>query len=203
MTGPPIYLRVEDGIARLVLNRPPRNETNRAFIDAFRELAAKEFPGLEARGMIVHGAGRHFSSGADTDNLRTRITAVEVEAARRFLTQATMAFQALSDLPFPVVAAVSGCCIGSGAELALACHYRIAARGALFALPETTFDLMPGAGGTVRLPRVVGLGNAIELLLSGRALPADEALRIGLVDLVVEKNLLLDSAQRLIERLAA
>jgi len=97
-----------------------------------------------------------------------------------------------------VVAAISGCCLGAGLELALACHYRVSAPSAVFSLPEATFGLMPGCGGTVRLPALVGVGRAIELSLSGRTIGADEALACGLVDMVVEKKALLSTAVRTI-----
>ena len=101
------------------------------------------------------------------------------------------------------MAAVGGCCLGSGLELALACRWRVAAANAVFALPETSFDLMPGCGGTVRLPLLVGRGRAVELLLSGRFVDAAEAREIGLVDAVVDRRDLLAAARRLVERVAA
>ena len=174
---------------------------DRRFFEALSELAATEFPKLEADGLIVYGQGRHFSSGADVGELVARLAGEGSEAGARFLAESTLGFHALSELPFPVVAAVGGCCFGSALELALACHYRVAARNAIFALPETTFGLMPGVGGTVRLPKLVGVGKAIEIILTGRALLAEEARTIGLVDLVVHRRRLLESAARLIHKL--
>ncbi len=101
------------------------------------------------------------------------------------------------------MAAVGGCCLGSGLELALACRWRIAAANAVFALPETSFDLMPGCGGTVRLPSLVGRGRAVDLVLSGRFVDAGEAREIGLVDAIVDRRDLLAAARRLVERVAA
>jgi enoyl-CoA hydratase/carnithine racemase len=192
----------EGGIARLVLDAPPRNQMDAGFFRDFAALAGT-LRGLPARGLVVHGAGRHFSSGADVDALKAGVNGDQPSRAAQALLEATASFQAIAELPFPAVAAIGGCCLGSGLELALACRWRVAAGNAVFALPETTFDLMPGCGGTVRLPRLVGRGRAVELLLSGRFVDAAEALAIGLVDAVVDRHDLLPAARRLALRVAA
>lgn len=192
----------EDGIARLALDAPPRNEMGADFFRDFAALAGT-LRGLPLRGIVVHGAGRHFSSGADVAALKAGVNGGRPSLAAQSLLEATNSFQEIADLPFPSVAAVGGCCLGSGLELALACRWRVAAGNALFALPETTFDLMPGCGGSVRLPRLVGRGRAVELLLSGRFVNAAEALEIGLVDAVVDRRDLLAAARRLAVRAAA
>jgi len=199
---PRLLLEQDGGIGRLVLDAPPRNEMDRDF---FRTLAALvgTLPDLPLRGLVVHGAGRHFSSGADIDSLKGGLVGAQPEHAARALLDATLSFQAIVDLPYPTVAAVGGCCLGSGLELALACRWRVAATNAVFALPETSFGLMPGCGGTVRLQRLVGRGLAVDLLLSGRFVDAAEALKIGLVDAVVDRRGLLSAARRLVERIAA
>lgn len=192
----------DGGIARLVLDAPPRNEMGRDF---FRTLAALTggLSGLGVRGLVVHGSGRHFSSGADIGGLGAGLAGKEPARAARSLLDATLSFQALAELPYPAVAAVSGCCLGSGLELALACRWRVAATNAVFALPETSFGLMPGCGGTVRLPALVGRGRAVELLFSGRFVDASEAREIGLVDAVVDRRDLLPASRILIERTPA
>jgi len=193
----------QDGdIARLVLDAPPRNEMGSAFFGTFSALL-RQARALTARGVVVHGGGRHFSSGADVGALKAGFSGEGGSLAADTLVEATLAFQSLSDLPCPSVAAIGGCCLGSGLELALACGWRVAAANAVFALPETTFDLMPGCGGTVRLPRLVGRGRAAELVLSGRFVDAAEALEIGLVDAVVDRRDLLAAARRLVERVGA
>lgn len=198
----PVVLEREEGVARLVLDAPPRNETGGAF---FRALAAllPALRDLPLRGLVVHGSGRHFSSGADVEALRNGVRGSSPALDAPALAGATLTFQALAELPYPVVAAVGGCCLGSGLELALACRFRVAAENAVFALPETTFGLIPGCGGTVRLPRLLGTGRAVELLLSGRTLDAREALAVGLVDAVVPRRDLLEKARRLAARVAA
>jgi enoyl-CoA hydratase/carnithine racemase len=197
-----LVLDADDGIARLVLDAPPRNEMGEGF---FESLAAQigKLKGLPARGLVVHGAGRHFSSGADIGALKAGLAGAQPEDAARSLIDATASFQAIAALPYPTVAAIGGCCLGSGLELALACRWRVAATNAVFALPETSFDLMPGCGGTVRLPALVGNGRAVELVLSGRFVDATEAGEIGLVDAVVDRKDLHAAALRLVERVPA
>jgi len=197
-----LILERDGGIARLVLDAPPRNEMGQDF---FRTLAALvgTLGDLPVRGLVVHGVGRHFSSGADIAALKAGLDSAQPALAEQALHDATASFQAIADLPYPTVAAIGGCCLGSGLELALACRWRVAAANAVFTLPETSFGLMPGCGGTVRLPPLVGRGRAVELLLSGRFVDAAEAREIGLVDAVVDRRNLLDAAHRLVARVAA
>lgn len=192
----------DGAIAHLVFDAPPRNEMGQEF---FRTLAALvgTLKDLSVRGLVVRGAGRHFSSGADIDALKAGLAGAQPAHAADALGAATSSFQVVAELPYPTVAAVGGCCLGSGLELALACRWRVAATNAVFALPETSFNLMPGCGGTVRLAPLVGRGRAVELLLSGRFVDAAEAREIGLVDAVVDRRDLLDAARRLVERVPA
>jgi enoyl-CoA hydratase/carnithine racemase len=197
-----LVLEPDGAFARLVLDAPPRNEMDQDFFRALSGLAGT-LKDLAVRGLVVHGAGRHFSSGADVGALKAGLAGALPALAKPALLDATSSFQAIAELPYPTVAAVGGCCLGSGLELALACRWRVAAANAVFALPETSFDLMPGCGGTVRLPPLVGRGRAVELLLSGRFVDAVEAREIGLVDAVVDRRDLLPAARRLLERAPA
>jgi enoyl-CoA hydratase/carnithine racemase len=197
-----LALDPDNEIARLVLDAPPRNEMGQDFFGTFAALV-RTLRDLPVRGLVVHGVGRHFSSGADVDALKARVAGMRPDLAAQSLFEATSSFQAVAELPFPSVAAVGGCCLGSGLELALACRWRIAASNAVFALPEASFGLMPGCGGTVRLPQLVGRGRAVELVLAGRFVDAREALEIGLVDAVVDRRDLLPAARRLVERITA
>jgi enoyl-CoA hydratase/carnithine racemase len=192
-----VGFRVERGIAYLTLDAPPRNEMDLAFFAELARLRREVFPGLSVRGLIVHGAGRHFSSGADVAELKA-ILAAEPDRAAALLRENHASFRALEAMPFPVVAAIGGACLGAGLELALACRVRIAAPRAVFALPEVSFGLMPGCGGTVRLPRLVGAAKAVELILTGRTLLADEARAVGLVDRVVDRRDLLAAAEGIV-----
>lgn len=191
-------LSVSGGIARLTLNAPPRNELG---ADSFRELsrlARETFPKLKVRGMIIRGAGRHFSSGADLAELRTMIAEDRQEILDRFLADNVESLLAVESLPFPVVAAVRGCCLGAGLELALACRFRVAQKRAVFALPEATFGLMPGCGGILRMQELTGRSRAVELVLSGRLVGAEEAHEIGLVDVVTSREALESTAEAVI-----
>lgn len=184
-----LTLETDGDVATLFLDSPPKNEMAGSFFHELGQLVRDVLPSLDTRGLVVRGRGRHFSSGADVQEL-TRVPPEE------FPRNAEV-FMALENLPYPVVAAVDGACFGSGLELALACRFRVAAPGALMGLPETGFGLMPGCGGTIRLLERVGLGLAMDLVLTGRFLTADEALDLGLVDSVVPRKELDGAARRL------
>jgi len=189
----PLLLHCENSIAHLVLSSPPKNEMGEVF---FNELAriANSLAVMNVRGLIVRGAGRHFSSGANVGELRSRFDAT-------VLVNNSDSFSTLASLPFPTVAAIRGCCLGSGLELALACRFRVADRNAVLGLPEATFDLMPGCGGTVRLTKIAGYRNAMRLILTGESMLAPDAYTRGLVDAVVDKSEVEAAAVRFVERL--
>lgn len=194
----PILLEFQGDIAHVILNAPPKNEMDWAFFEAFGDMVAK-LAAAPPQGVIVRGAGHHFSSGANVAELKgATARADSLGSAGAFFTN-SMNFQKLFKLPCVVVAAISGCCLGSGLELALACHIRVATRRSVMGLPETTFGLIPGCGATARLSQCVGVGRAISLILSGRAILADEALDMGLVDHLVERKHLLATARQLVE----
>lgn len=197
-----LTLRAEGDLAHLVLSSPPKNEMGRGFFDELDHLVCESIPRLRPLGLVVRGDGRHFSSGADVAVLRHDFAGSFRSEAQAELLRASLVLQALADFPFPVVAAIGGVCLGSGLELALACHSRVAARNAVFSLPETTFGLMPGCGGTQRLPVLTGLAKALEWILTGRMVTADEALEAGLVDAVVDRRAVVAAAETLARRLA-
>ena len=196
--GGPLRLERQGELATLLLSDPPRNEMNATF---FRQLARSV---IQVRatpapsGLVVRGAGRHFSSGADLEELGRRLAVEPDLEVGRFLADNIRTFQSLAGLPFPTVAAVGGCCLGSGLELALACRQRLAADNAVFSLPEAQYGLMPGCGGTVRLARLLGRGRAIKLILSGRNIMAPEALELGLVSAVLPRRELPAAAEALV-----
>ena len=163
--------------------------------------AARAFiadPGQGA--LIVTGGGtKAFISGADIGELQPLGPAAAEEISR--FGQAVV--ELLERSPKPVIAAVNGYAFGGGCELALACHMRLASENAVMGLPEVKLGIIPGYGGTQRLPRLVGPGRALELILSARSIKADEAERIGLVNRVVPQAELLDEAVRLAESMLA
>lgn len=188
---------VIDHVAYLTLNGPPKNEMSSVFFRDFATIALDTLPSLPVSGLVIQGAGRHFSSGADVPEIES--LAASGEATVTALLQDNIAsFLALGRLPYPVVAAIRGVCLGAGLELALACDFRVAERNALFSLPEVTYDIMPGCGGTIRLPRLIGVTKAVELILTGRSVDAEEAGAIGLTDRLVDKGQVIDAALALI-----
>ena len=178
--------RVEE-FALITLNRPEAlNALSFALIRdlgrAFDEVAAGD-----ARALLITGAGtKAFCAGADIKELTGRSLAAQKRDAE--IGQAT--FATLDRLPMPSVAIINGYAFGGGLELALACTFRIATRNAKMGLPEIKLGLVPGYGGTQRLPRVVGEARALEMIMTGRAVDADEAHRIGLVSRLVDGDAL-------------
>jgi enoyl-CoA hydratase/carnithine racemase len=195
-----LLLHRSDTLLHLELCSPPANKTDHLFFEELSRIIVDIRHNLGIQGLILSGRGRHFSSGADIDDLKDRLGKNRAAARAEVTSRSLGAFYFFSQLPFPVVAVIQGCCLGSGMELALSCHYRICAKNALFSLPEAGFGLMPGCGGTIRLPQLVGTGKAIELILSGRSLLAEDALDLGIVDLIADKKDLMNAARGLIRK---
>ena len=196
-----LKLDADDGIATITVNRPDKlNALNAATV---REIGAaigavRDDDGV--RGVLVTGAGeKSFVAGADIAELATMgpVTGVRVSRAGQDI------FRNIERLGKPVLAAVNGFALGGGLELALACHLRIASSNARFGLPEVKLGIIPGYGGTIRLPRIVGRGRALELILTGEMIDAAEAHRIGLVNRVVEPSELRAAAISLLRKIIA
>jgi enoyl-CoA hydratase/carnithine racemase len=202
MTPNPIRLEREGDVAVLYLDAPPRNVMDGPFFEALTSVARDVLPGLAAKGLVVRGRGRHFSAGADVSALRQRARPGDPERLAEFEENGG-AFTAIERLPYPTIAAVDGACLGSGLELALACRWRLATPSVLMASPEAEFGLIPGCGCTVRLPQRIGVGAALDLMLTARYVDATEALELGLVDAVVPREELGAAAARWILRLDA
>ncbi len=182
-----VHLVRMDKLAVVTLDRP--EALNALSFSLLRELAAAfdETAAGDARALLITGAGdRAFCAGADVTELMGR----PLQAARdgAVLGQAVMA--KLDTLPIPSIALINGYAFGGGLELALACTFRLAASGARLGLPEIKLGLIPGYGGTQRLPRLVGAARALEMILTGRTVAAEEALAIGLVNRIVDGHLL-------------
>ncbi len=184
-----------DGIVLVTINRPDKlNALNAAVIADLAALAQWAAAEDSARALILTGAGeKAFVAGADIGEL----AATGRDTGARLAAAGQAAFRALETLGKPVIAAVNGFALGGGCELAMACHVRYASPNAKFGQPEVKLGLIPGYGGTVRLPRLVGRGRALELLMSGAMLEAVEAERIGLVNKVVPQADLLEAAKGL------
>ncbi len=188
--GSPLINRSEDqGIGYLVLSNPPSNEMNLAFFHELQERLAEIRKSGSLRGLVITGIGRHFSSGAALEELLDRIVQTGCgDNESHFLLNNYRMLNFFEDAPFPVVAAVRGVCLGSAFELALLCHFRICTEDAVFGLPESTFNLMPGLGGIRKIASLSGKANALELALRGKTFRAAEALELGLVDAIVPKK---------------
>lgn len=182
--------RRDDDVAILRLNRPPMNPLSAALL---QELAAaagalRDDPSVKA--VVVAGSEKAFAAGADITEFGDQA------AARRIGGHFREAFDAVAAIPRPVVAAIRGYALGGGLELAMACDLRVASESARVGQPEILLGIIPGAGGTQRLTRLVGPARAKELVWSGRQVRADEALAIGLVDKVVPADEVDDAALR-------
>jgi len=176
------------------------NAMNGALIEALWRRAQELAVDPNIRVVLITGAGdKAFSAGAD---LKARHT-MTYEERRAFSHAVSRAVNAVEALPMPVIAAINGYCLAGGLELALACDIRIAAEHATFGLPEIRLGGFPGAGGAVRLPRLITKGRAKELLFTGKRISAREAERIGLVERVVPFGELMDEAMDLAEQLAS
>jgi enoyl-CoA hydratase len=197
-----VLLDREDGIAILTINRPEKyNALNRQVIAeisaAIDELGSDD----EVRAIVITGAGdKAFVSGADIEMMRDLKSSPDGVAASKQSQGLTLKIE---QLPKPVIAALNGYTLGGGLELAMACDIRMAADKAKLGQPEINLALIPGAGGTQRLPRLVGKGMAKLLVFTGDMIDAQEALRIGLVEKVVPLGELMDEAKALARRLAA
>ena len=188
---------VVDNFGILTLNNPPQNFLTEPEFVCLSDLKRWMGDG-SLRGLIVQGKGRHFSAGADKNNI---LTAPDEEGIRNNLRKGKEMLNYLWDLPIPTIAAVRGVCFGGGLEVALSCHIRICSDKALFSFPETGLGIMPGMHGTVKLPRLVGMANAIDILLTGKTMDAQEALRLKLVDYVVPANEVFDYSLAFLKRL--
>lgn len=197
------YVRMEigdDGIAVLTINR---QEKLNALDPRVTEEIGQALLELEAEGprvVIVTGAGeKSFVAGADI----AAMSAMDPLEAKRFAEMGHAAMALLDRSPIPTIAAVNGFALGGGCEIAIACDIRIAAENALFGFPEVGLGILPGMGGTQRLPRLVGPAIAKELIFSGRRIKAEEAREIGLVNRVVPQGEALNSARDLAAQIAA
>jgi len=195
-----ITLNVADGIATITVNRPDKlNALNNQVIAELGEMIDSLRADRDVGGIILTGAGRAFVAGADISELEQ----VAGDSAEALAKRGQSVFGRFETSPKPTIAAVNGFALGGGCELAMACHVRIASENAKFGQPEVKLGLIPGYGGTQRLPRLVGKGRALQLLLTGEMIDAQEAFRIGLVNRVVPANELLSGANAMMRAMLA
>jgi enoyl-CoA hydratase len=196
-----LLLDVQDRIAVLSVNRPDKlnalnEQTIRELGEAMDEITRRDDVG----GVILTGTGeKAFVAGADIAELATMGPVDGIDVSRL----GQQVFRRIELSRKPVIAAVNGFALGGGCELALACHLRIASENAQFGLPEVKLGIIPGYGGTLRLPRIVGKGRALELMLTAQFIKADEAYRIGLANRVVPQAELMDAARKTMQTILA
>ena len=186
-----IKVALEDGVAVLTINSPPVNQMSPQMGQDFGEAITEAFSDDAVKAIILTGTGKNFIAGADITQLqavknRDEVFEIALRAAR-FLNSIEVG-------PKPVIAAINGNCLGGGLETAMVCHYRIAVEGVNLGQPDVQIGLIPGAGGTQRLPRLIGLPNALEMITTGQPIKAEKAYMRGLVDEVVPSDQLLEKA---------
>jgi len=178
-----IAVTLKEGVAVLNMNNPPVNQLSEHFVKELADAISEAFGDDQVKALVLTGTGRNFVAGADITQIKDVKTKEEilpkVRENNRFVSS-------IETGPKPVIAAINGNCLGGGLELAMACHYRVAAKGVDLGQPEVQIGLIPGAGGTQRLPRLVGLRYAVEMITIGKPIKAEIAFQRGLVDEVVD-----------------
>lgn len=197
-----LYDRDEtSAVSVITLNRPEHlnalSEKMLSELSHVMESVAKE---ADIAALVVTGGDKCFASGADIKQVSHLNSPAD---AHEFVSRAHMVMNGIEKIEKPVIAAVNGIAFGGGCELALACDIRLASESALFALPEMKIGVMPGGGGTQRLPRLIGLGRAKEMLFSGDPIDAQEAYRIGLVNRVFPVESLMEEAMKMAKKFAS
>jgi enoyl-CoA hydratase/carnithine racemase len=195
-----INLDKGEGIGYLTLNRPEvRNAFNQEMIDELRDALRCIDGDEEIRVLIITGAGKAFQAGADIAELSV-MAPMNILRWNEGIVRINAALEKLRQ---PVIAAINGAAMGGGMELAISCTLRVIAESAKMALPEVKLGIIPGTGGTQRLPRLIGKGRAAELLLTGAVINARDACDIGLVNKVVSDNKVVEAAEELARRIMA
>lgn len=193
-----LVVELTDGVVHLTLNRPEKmNAIDKPMVDDLHAALDLLAPREDVKVLILSGAGeRAFVAGADIAALRARKTPEALLAINARL------FQKLEEFPVPTIAAIRGYALGGGCELAMSCDIRVAGRSAKLGQPEVGLGIIPAAGGTQRMPRIVGLGMAKELIFTGEIIDAERALAIGLVNHVVPDDQVAAKADELAGRIA-
>ncbi len=201
-----VKVSVENRIAVLTIDHPPANAFNEQTIEdlasAFDEVSAN----VDVKTIIITGAGQFtFVAGADINEIKEQIDLGRAgkEVKRDLIVKGQGLFTRIEQSTKPVIAAINAICLGGGLELAMACHIRIASDTARLGQPEVSLGLLPGWGGTARLPRLIGRGKAIELILTGDMITAQEAARLGLVNKVVPSGQVVKTALDLAKKITS
>jgi enoyl-CoA hydratase/carnithine racemase len=194
-----VHVETDQAVATIRLSRPPVNALNAQVQDEIAAAAAQVAADESIRAAIIYGGEKVFAGGADIREMAEASYGQMAARTRRL----QAAFTAVAQIPKPVVAAITGYALGGGLELALCADFRVAGQRARVGQPEILLGIIPGGGGTQRLPRLIGPARAKDLVFTGRFVDADEALAIGLVDQVVPDAEVYDAARALVERYAS
>ncbi len=198
-----VQVVVEDRVALLTIDRPPVNAFSEQVVTELDEALDTFLADDAVEAIVVTGAGeKAFVAGADIGEIKA-VMEEGPAAVRRFVERGQDLFLKIERSSKPIIAAVNGFCLGGGMELALACHIRLCSEQAVLGQPEIGLGIIPGWGATQRLPRLVGPGKALELILSGKRIGAEEAYRIGLVESVVGPDALLTEARDLVAQIVS
>ncbi len=192
----------QNGILTIAISRADKmNALNRGTIEEIGQVMQQVYDDSEIKGVIVIGAGeKAFAAGADINE----ISELNEVNGRKFSETGQEVFAMIEKCDKPVVAAVNGYALGGGCELAMACHIRVASKNATFGLPEVNLGLIPGFGGTQRLPQLVGKGKALELMMTAEMISAQEAKAIGLVNHVVDnRELLVEHCEKILKKITS
>lgn len=190
---------IVDGILMIIINRVEKlNALNFKTLEEIKEAIQRAYDETEIKSVLITGAGeKAFVAGADI----SEFTQINDLNARKFAENGQEIFQLIESCPKPVLAAVNGYALGGGCELALACHMRVASDNAKFGLPEVTLGILPGYGGTQRLPQLIGKGRAFEFIMTGDMISAEDAYRIGLVNHVTTKDGLMPKCKEILGKI--
>jgi 3-hydroxyacyl-CoA dehydrogenase/enoyl-CoA hydratase/carnithine racemase len=192
-----IKVELKDNVAVLTLDNPPVNQMSPQLMTDFKQAVGEALEDVRVKAIVVTGVGKNFIAGADITQFKL------MKKREDFFQKALTGARFLNSIeagPKPFIAAINGNCLGGGLETAMACHYRVAAQGVDLGQPEVQIGLIPGAGGTQRLPRLIGLPNALEMITTGKSIKAELALQRALVDEVVPRERLLEAAVKAAQR---
>jgi len=199
-----IRYTIEDRVATLVIDHPPANALNRQTVTELDSAVDELLANADVKVVIITGGGQiAFVAGADIGEINALVKAQDAAGAKAMIELGQGVFTKIENAHKPVIAAINGFCLGGGLELAMACHIRICGDRARLGQPEMNLGIIPGWGGTQRLPRLISKGKAIEIILTGDQITAQEAKALGLVNLVVPGDAVLRQAKGLASKLAA
>ena len=186
-----IRVEMRDSVAVFIMNNPPVNQLSKHFVKELAQALTGAYESNDVQAIVLTGTGKNFIAGADI----TQIQGIENrEDILQAVLESTRFISSIETGPKPVVAAINGNCLGGGLEIAMACHYRVAVKGVNLGQPEVQIGLIPGAGGTQHLPRLIGLRYALEMITMGKPVKSEIAHQRGLVDEVTEQENLLEKA---------